>query len=256
MCAWLYDDGLVSTFAFSTVFNFAVGYFAWLGTRRYGTALRAEDGFLLVVLAWVGGAAFACVPLLAAIPGLSFTDAYFETASALTTTGATVLVNIDTLAPSLNLWRHMLQWFGGMGIIVLAVAILPLLRVGGMQVYRAETPGPIKENKLTPRIRDTAKALWIVYASVTVACILALRAAGMGWFDAMCHAFSALSLGGFSTHDASIGYFDSIAIEAVLTVFMVLAALNFATHFAFWHSRNPLVYVRDAQTQRRLPCWL
>jgi trk system potassium uptake protein len=247
--AWLYDDGMVAVFTFSMVFNFAVGYIAWLSTRRHKAELQASDGFLLVSLAWIGGAAFATVPLLGGIPGLSFADAYFETASGLTTTGATVLVNLDTLAPSLNLWRHQLNWFGGMGIIVLAVAILPLLGVGGRQLYKAETPGPMKDTQLTPRIRETAKNLWTIYAGITLACIISLKIAGMSWFDAVCHAFSAMALGGFSTHDASVGFFDSVAIEAVLTFFMAVAALNFATHFLAWRGRNPLPYFRDAEAK-------
>lgn len=249
LAAWLYDDGMLAVFAFSMAFNFAVGFIVWLATRRFKTELRPYDGFLLVVLAWGGGAAFATVPLLGGIGGLSFTDAYFETISGLTTTGATVLVNLDTLPQSLNLWRHLLNWFGGMGIIVLAVAILPLLGVGGMQVYKAETPGPMKDAKLTPRIRETAANLWIVYAGITAACIVSLWIAGMSWFDAVCHAFSALALGGFSTHDASVGYFDSVAIEAVLTFFMMVAALNFASHFLAWRARNPLVYLRDPEAK-------
>jgi trk system potassium uptake protein len=247
--AWMHDDGMMRVFAISMGVNFVAGLVTWLATRRFRAELRAEDGFLLVVLAWTGGAAFAAVPLLLGIQGLSFTDGYFEAASALTTTGATVLVDLDTLAPSLNLWRHMLQWFGGMGIIVLAVAILPLLRVGGMQVYKAETPGPMKEDKLTPRIRETAKKLWILYVAITIASILALRMAGMSWFDAVCHAFSAVSLGGFSTHDASVGHFDSVAIEVVLTFIMIFAALNFATHFVAWRSKAVMPYLRDAQAR-------
>jgi trk system potassium uptake protein TrkH len=247
--AWLYDDGMVSVFASSMAFNFAIGYLCWVSTRRYKGELEPRDGFLLVSLAWIGGAAFATVPLLGGIPGTSFTDAYFESVSELTTTGATVLVNLDTLAPSLNLWRHLLQWFGGMGIIVLAVAILPLLGVGGMQIYKAETPGPMKDAKLTPRIRDTAKNLWAIYAGITLACVIGLKSAGMSWFDAVCHAFSAMSLGGFSTHDSSVGFFDSVAVEAVLTFFMMIAAVNFATHFVAWRSRKPLHYFRDAEAK-------
>lgn len=247
--AWAYGDGMMAVFLTSMVLNFLAGLGTWLVTRRFKTELRMEDGFLLVVLAWTGGAAFASVPLLLGIQDLSITDAYFEAISALTTTGATVLVGLDALAPSLNLWRHMLQWFGGMGIIVLAVAILPLLRVGGMQVYRAETPGPMKEDKLTPRIRETAKKLWMLYALLTIAFIICLRIAGMSWFDAVCHAFSAISLGGFSTHDASIGHFDSVAIEVVLTCIMLVSALNFATHYAAWRSRSVASYRRDAQAK-------
>lgn len=251
--SWVYGDGMASIFAFSMVFNFAVGYILWLATRRFNTELRPKDGFLLVALAWAGGAAFASVPLLGGIGGLSVTDAYFEAVSGLTTTGATTLTNLDTLAPSLNLWRHMLNWFGGIGIIVLAVAVLPLLGVGGMQVYRAETPGPMKDDRLTPRIRDTAKNLWLVYTGMTVACMLSLRVAGMSWLDAICHAFSALSLGGFSTHDASVGFFDSIAVEVILTFFMVVAAANFATHFLAWHAKSPKPYLRDAQAKATWP---
>ena len=247
--AWLYDDGMVTVFAFSMVFNFAIGYLSWLLTRRYKAELAPSDGFLLVSLAWIGGAAFATVPLLGGIVGLSFTDAYFESVSGLTTTGATVLVNLDTLAPSLNLWRHQLNWFGGMGIIVLAVAVLPLLGVGGMQFYKAETPGPMKDNKLTPRITDTAKHLWTIYAGITLMCIISLKIAGMSWFDAVCHAFSAMSLGGFSTHDSSVGYFDSVAIEAVLTFFMMVAAVNFTTHFLAWRAKSPFQYLRDSEAK-------
>jgi trk system potassium uptake protein TrkH len=167
--------------------------------------------------------------------------------SGLTTTGATVLTGLEHLPPALNLWRHELNWLGGMGIIVLAVAILPLLGVGGMQLYKAEAPGPMKDAKLTPRIAGTAKALWLVYFALTLACALALRAAGMNWLDAVCHAFSALSLGGFSTYDASVGQFDSPLIEVILIVFMVLAALNFATHFIAWRGRSLAAYWHDAE---------
>ena len=157
-----------------------------------------------------------------ALPDLSFTDAYFEAMSGLTTTGSTILTGIDQLPPSINLWRHALHWFGGIGIIVLAVAILPLLGVGGMQLYRAETPGPVKDEKLTPRITETAKALWFSYSAITVIGIVALKLAGMTWLDAICHTFSAMGLGGFSTHDASVGWFDSVAVELVLVALMIL----------------------------------
>ena len=181
--------------------------------------------------------------------GLSFTDAYFEAMSGLTTTGSTVLSGLDRLPPSINLWRHLLHWIGGMGIIVLAVAILPLLGVGGMQLYKAETPGPMKDEKLTPRITETAKALWFIYMVITIACVLALQLAGMSWFDAVCHAFSAMALGGFSTHDASVGYFDSVPIELVLIVFHVVAAMNFATHFLAVRGRSLRVYARDPEAK-------
>ena len=188
-----------------------VGGLLWFATRRNKRELRSRDGFLLVSLGWALMSAIATVPLLMALPGLSFTDAFFETMSGLSTTGATVLVGLDDLPPSINLWRHALCWFGGMGIIVLVVAILPLLGVGGMQLYKAETPGPVKNEKLTPRITQTAKALWFIYFLITMACIVSLKLAGMDWFDAVCHAFATMALGGFSTHDASVGYFDSVA---------------------------------------------
>jgi trk system potassium uptake protein TrkH len=163
-----------------------------------------------------------------------------------------VLTGLDSMAPSLNLWRHALIWYGGMGIIVLVVAILPMLGVGGMQLYKAETPGPVKNEKLTPRITQTARALWVVYFLITVACILSLRVAGMGWFDAVCHAFAAMGLGGFSTHDASIGYFNSPAIEFVLIVFMLIAAMNFARHFIAWQQKSLRTYATDVEAKAML----
>ncbi len=241
------NDGALQHFLVALLSCLLAGFSLWWSTRRYRRELKARDGFLLVTLAWVLMAAIATVPLMLAIPGLSFTDAFFETMSGLTTSGATVLTGLENLPASVNLWRHALSWFGGMGIIVFAVAILPLLGVGGMQLYRAETPGPMKDSKLTPRIAGTAKALWLVYFGMTIACILALRAAGMSWLDAVCHAFSALSLGGGSTYDASIGNFDSPLIEGVLIVFMLLAAINFATHFTALRSRSMLTYLRDVE---------
>jgi trk system potassium uptake protein len=247
----IYDDGTVIAFVLAMLIDFAVGYVLWLATRRHRRDLRPRDGYLLVTLGWLLMAAAASIPLVIALPGLSYTDIFFETMSALTTTGSTVIVGLDGLQPAVNLWRHALQWYGGMGIIVLAIAILPLLGVGGMQLYRAEMPGAYKD-KLTPRITDTAKALWLVYAAVTAACALALRLAGMDWFDAVNHAFSAVALGGFSTHDTSIGYYNSPAIEAVLMLFMLIAALNFRTHFAAWQGRTPRIYAGDAEAKALL----
>jgi trk system potassium uptake protein TrkH len=196
---------------------------------------------------WTAMPAVATLPLLMVIDGLSFTDAYFETMSGITTTGATVLTGLDNLPPAINIWRHELNWLGGMGIIVLAVAILPLLGVGGRQLYKAETPGPMKDSALTPRITETARNLWMVYFAITVACILSLKAVGMNWLDAICHAFATMGLGGFSTHDASIGYFNSPAIEFVLIVFMLVSAMNFATHYLALHEKSFKVYLHDAE---------
>jgi trk system potassium uptake protein TrkH len=219
----------------------------WILTRRFKCELSIRHGYLLVVAMWTAMPAVATFPLLLVIDGLSFTHAYFETMSGITTTGATVLTGLDNLPPAINLWRHELNWLGGMGIIVLAVAVLPLLGIGGRQLFKAETPGPMKDSALTPRITETARNLWLVYAGITLACIASLKLVGMSWFDAVCHAFAAMGLGGFSTHDASVGYFDSPAIEFVLIVFMLIAAMNFATHFLAWRGRSLKVYLHDAE---------
>jgi trk system potassium uptake protein TrkH len=245
--AYYFEDAAILEYDEAFVITFLSGSFMWLGTRHKKRDLQIKDGFLLVVLVWTVLPVFAAIPLLFQFPHLSFAHAYFETVSAMTTTGATVLTGLDAMPESINLWRHQLQWMGGMGIIVLAVAILPLLGVGGRQMFKAETPGPMKDSKLTPRIADTAKALWLVYAVITLACILSLHLAGMRWFDAVCHAFSAMSLGGFSTHDASIGHYDSVPIEIVLTVFQILAAANFATHFLAWREKSLDPYRRDSE---------
>ena len=173
--------------------------------------------------------------------------AYFEAVSGLTATGGTVLTGLDHLPPSINLWRGEIIWLGGMGLIVLAVAILPLLGVGGRQIFKAETPGPMKESKLTPRIAETAKGLWLIYACLTLICMVAYKLAGMDWFDAIMHAFTTLGLGGFSSHDASFGYWDSPLIELVAMVFMLIAGINFAAHFLAWRAKNFMAYRLDPE---------
>jgi trk system potassium uptake protein TrkH len=240
-------DGTATLFLEDMLFTLGAGALLWRATRRFVRDLKAKDGFLLVVLAWTGMAAFATFPLMSYLENLSFTDAYFETMSGLTTTGATVLSGLDGLPAAINLWRHELNWLGGMGIIVLAVAILPVLGVGGRQLFMAETPGPMKDSQLTPRITETAKNLWLVYAGITAACVLSLKAAGMNWLDAVCHAFATMGLGGFSTHDASVGYFNSPAIEGVLIVFMLLAGMNFATHFQALRGKSLSPYGHDIE---------
>ncbi len=245
--ALIYDDGTELLFVMDMGLTLGIGAALFGLTRHFQQDIKARDGFILVVLAWLGMAAFATFPLTSYLQDLSFTDAYFETMSGLTTTGSTVLSNLDYLPPAINLWRHELNWLGGMGIIVLAVAILPILGIGGRQLYVAETPGPIKDSKLTPRITETAKNLWVTYALITVACILALRWAGMDWLDAVCHAFATMGLGGFSTHDASVGFFNSPEIEFVLIVFMLLAGMNFATHFIALQQRSLTPYRHDLE---------
>ncbi len=221
-----------------------------LGTRRYKRELLPRDGFLLVTLVWTVLPAFATLPLLFHIKGLSFTDAYFETMSGLTTTGATVLTGLDALPLSINVWRHLLVWMGGMGILVLVVAILPLLGVGGSQVFKAESTGVMKEAKLTPRIAETAKGLYTIYFAISLACFLSLHFAGMGWADAFMHMCATMGLGGFSSHDASFGHFNSPLIEAVTIVFMLIAGVNFSMHFLAWRRRSLSVYAHDPEGVR------
>ena len=243
----IFDDGVLLDFFLAMLLTVAVGATLYAATRAHYRELRVRDGFLLVTLAWILMAAIGATPLMIAYPELSFAKAFFEAMSGMTTTGATVLVGLDHAPESINLWRHELQWLGGLGIIVLAVAILPLLGVGGAQLYRAEATGPIKDTRLTERIGDTARALWLVYVVLTAACILCLRAVGMSWLDAVCHAFSALSLGGFSTRDASVGAWDSPAIEAVLMAFMMLGGINFATHYTAWRRSSLRAYLTDGE---------
>jgi trk system potassium uptake protein TrkH len=234
------------------VVTVALGLLLRVATVKFRYDLKSRDAYLLVSVSWLTFAAVATLPLLIDLPGLSFTRAYFESMSGLSTTGATTLTDLDHLPHCINLWRHVLCWFGGMGIIVLAVAILPMLGVGGMQLYRAGAPGTVKDAKLAPRITETARTLGSVYAGLTVACALTLWVAGMSFFDALCHAFSTISLGGFSTHDASIAYFHSPAIELVLMLFMLISAMNFATHFGALRRGNFTLYARDPELQYML----
>lgn len=242
-----YQDAASSAYDEAILITFSTGLLIWLITRKRQRELQTRDGFLLVTLVWAILPVFATLPLLFYLPQLSFTDAYFETMSGLTTTGATVLSGLDKLPPSINVWRSELVWIGGMGLIVLAVAILPLLGVGGRQMFKAETPGPMKDNKLTPRIAQTAKGLWLVYAGLTLACGIAYWLAGMTPMDALIHAFTTMGLGGFSSHDASFGYFDSPLIEAVAIGFMLIAGVNFATHFVAIRKLSIDPYRQDSE---------
>lgn len=247
--AWVYGEKTVATFATAFAITVSAGLLLVAVSRGRGE-LRSGDGFLVTVLFYFGLGLFGAVPLyLADAVNVSFTDAAFESMSGLTTTGATVLSGLDDLPRSLLFYRQLLQWLGGMGIIVLAVAVLPMLGIGGMQLYRAEFPGPMKENKLTPRITETAKALWFIYLGITVLCALSYWVAGMTLFDAVCHSFSTVAIGGFSTHDQSIGYFGNPAIESVAIVFMVIAGINFALHFVAWHKRDVRLYFHDREVR-------
>ncbi|MCU0840178.1 MAG: TrkH family potassium uptake protein [Thiobacillaceae bacterium] len=242
-------DGAESAYDEAILITFAAGLLLWLATRHAKRELVPRDGFLLAVLIWTTLALFATLPLMFYLPDLSFTDAYFETVSGLTTTGSTVLSGLDDLPVSINLWRGELVFLGGMGLIVLAVAVLPLLGVGGMQLYKAETPGPMKDVKLTARISETAKGLWGVYVIIATACGLSFWLAGMNWADAVMHTFTTMGLGGFSSHDASFGYFNSPLIEAIAIVFMLVAGVNFATHFVAFRGRSLKAYFRDVEAK-------
>ncbi|MFT5549949.1 MAG: trk system potassium uptake protein TrkH [Candidatus Azotimanducaceae bacterium] len=243
-----YQDGSVMPFVEAFILTLVGGIALYLPVRNQKKELRLRDGFLVVVLFWTVLGIFGGLPFyLSETPDLSITDAVFESISGLTTTGATVIVGLDHMPHSLLFYRQEIQWLGGMGIIVLAVAVLPMLGIGGMQLFRAETPGPMKDNKLTPRITETAKALWFIYLGLTVACSLAYWVAGMGLFDAIAHAFSTVAIGGFSTHDASMGYFDNTAIELIAVVFMLLSGINFAIHFGAIRNRTLRPYWRDSE---------
>jgi len=246
----LYRDGVHYAFLFAYAATLLMGVALWLPTRSARRDLRVRDGFLVVVLFWSVLAAVGALPFVfAERPVSTLTDSFFESMSGLTTTGATVLAGIDELPESIRYYRQQLQWLGGMGIIVLAVAVMPMLGIGGMQLYRAETPGPVKDNKLTPRITETAKALWFLYLGLTVLCAAGYWVAGMDVFDAVGHSFSTIAIGGFSTHDRSMGFFDSAAVEIVAMVFMVLAGINFALHFVAWYRRSPKCYAQDTEAK-------
>ncbi|MAY70219.1 TrkH family potassium uptake protein [Halomonas litopenaei] len=246
----LFGDGTWDAFLIAIAITVMTGALMFLPNRRARRELRTRDGFLIAAMFWTVLGLFGSLPLmLTGSTALSFTDAVFESFSGLTTTGATVITGIDFLPEAILYYRQQLQWLGGMGIVVLAVAILPTLGVGGMALYRTEIPGPLKDSKLTPRITETAKALWYIYATLTVVCMLAYMAAGMDWFDALGHSFSTVAIGGFSTHDASIGYFDSAVIEAICIVFMLISALSFSLHFLAWRERRIGHYWEDSEAR-------
>ena len=226
------------------------GLLLYLPNRRAQKELRIRDGFIIAAMFWTVLALFGSLPLMLFGEGsLNITDAVFESFSGLTTTGATVITGIDFLPESILYYRQQLQWLGGMGIVVLAVAILPTLGVGGMALYRTEIPGPLKDSKLTPRITETAKALWYIYATLTLACMIAYMLAGMSWFDALSHSFSTVANGGFSTYDASIGYFDSATIEMICIAFMLISAFSFSLHFIAWREKSLLHYFHDPEAR-------
>ena len=226
-----FSDGELSSFTTALFITFSTGFILWLTSWRSAKELRTRDGFLIVTLFWTVLGTFGALPFYFSFElPLSITDAVFESISGLSTTGATVIVGLEEVPKSLLFYRAQLQWLGGMGIVALAVAVLPMLGIGGMQLYRAESPGPVKNDNLVPRLAETAKALWYIYLALTASCTIAFWAAGMTFFDAICHSFATVAIGGFSTHDASFGFFDSSLINVIATVFMLLAGVNFALH--------------------------
>jgi trk system potassium uptake protein TrkH len=244
--SYLYQDGAANGFITAFILLSLLGFVMWYPVRFFRRELRLRDGFVIVAMFWIALSLAGALPLvISERPHLSLTNAVFEAASGLSTTGATTIVGLDNLPKSILFYRQELQLLGGMGMVVLAVAVLPMLGIGGMQLYRAETPGPVKDNKLTPRITETAKALWYIYLGLTVACALAYYLAGMTAFDAIGHSFSTLSTGGLSTHDASIAYFNSPMIEGITVLFMFLGGVNFSLHFLAWRKVSLRAYIAD-----------
>ena len=244
----IYSEGEYLTFVFSFILTVFGGLVLWWPFRTIKKSFRLREGVLIVVSFWIVLSLFGTLPFLIteSISNLSFSNAFFESMSGLTTTGATVLSQLDDLPKSVLFYRQQLQWLGGMGIIVLAVAVLPLLGVGGMELYHAESSG-IAKDRLTPKLRNTAIALWKIYLSLTVLCALAYFFSGMSIFDAVSHSFSTVAIGGFSTHDSSIGYFNSIPIEMIAMFFMFLAGINFSLHFVAWNNRSIVDYIKDSE---------
>jgi len=240
-------DGSHALYEEAMVAALIAGVLLWVVTVRFRRDLRPADGFLIVALAWVVSPLFAAIPLYLYRPEMGYLRAYFEAVSGLTATGATVYSGLDDFPFSLNLWRTFLHWVGGMGVMVLAVAVLPLLGVGGRQVFQAESPTPLKEQSLTPRVADTAKGLWLTYSALTLLCMAAFALGGMGVEDAVIHAFSVMGLGGFSSHDASFGYFNSPLLEAIAILFATLAGFNWATHYLALLRRSAKPYTRDPE---------
>jgi trk system potassium uptake protein TrkH len=245
--AWWWDEPSAMAFLESFLLAGVAGFVLWFPVRNAHYEMRLRDGFLIVSAVWIIAVLVTALPFMLAAPNLSYTDAVFEAASGLTTTGATVIVGIETLPKSVLFYRASLCYFGGMGIVILAVAILPMLRIGGMQLFRAETTGPQKDSKLTPRIADTAKALWLVYTGLVILCALAFWVGGMSFFDAICHAMSTVATGGFGNYDASFGYWNSGLLDSIAIVFMFLGGVNFGLHWYAWRRATLGHYRADAE---------
>ena len=241
----IYEDGALHLFLKTLIIVASIGFIGFFFTRKVKSELSQKDGFLIIVMFWVVLSTVGSVPFY--LSGMSAIDSFFESMSGITTTGATVIANIDILPESILFYRQLLQWMGGMGLIVLAIAVMPLLGIGGGQLYKTEIPGAMKEQKLTPRIKETAQALWIIYLGLTVACCLMYYINGMTFFDAVSHAMSTVAIGGFSTHNESIGFYNSISIEFICMVFMLLSSFSFTLHYFAIYKRKPLKYIYDPE---------
>ena len=243
-----YHDGQLRPFYVSFFLTFIIGFIAWFPLRKKIYPLRTHHGFLIVAMFWITSGLVGALPLyFSMLPKITFTDAFFESVSGLTTTGATIFKSIDSLPHSILYYRQQLQFLGGISIIILAVDIWPTLGIGGMQLFRTEITGPVKDDKLTPRVTQTAKAIWLVYVIMTILCLICYRIAGMTWFDAVGHSFSTVSTGGFSTHDANFEFFHSKWIEGIAIVFMLLGAINFSLHYLAFKRQDLKLYWQDPE---------
>ena len=241
----IFDDGALHIFVKTLIAISLIGIIGLAATRNINNELSQKDGFVIIVMFWVVLSIAGSIPFY--LSGMSVIDSFFESMSGITTTGATVISNIDTLPESVLFYRQMLQWMGGMGLIVLAIAVMPLLGIGGGQIYKTEIPGAMGEQRLTPRIKETAQALWSIYLGLTILCALLYYLGGMSAFDAISHAMSTVAIGGFSTHDESIGYFNSSTIEIICIIFMLLSAFSFTLHYFAIYKRKPLKYFYDPE---------
>jgi trk system potassium uptake protein TrkH len=243
----IFDDSALNIFIITFAIIFSLGLFGWLVSRDAGDDLNQKDGFIIITFFWVVLSIAGSIPFI--LIGMPLIDAFFESMSGITTTGATVISNLDDLPESVLFYRQLLQWMGGMGLIVLAIAVMPLLGIGGGQLYKTEIPGAMNDQKLTPRIKETAQALWLIYLVLTFFCALFYYFAGMNGFDAISHSLSTVSIGGFSTHNESIGYFNNGLIEAVCIAFMLLSALSFTLHYFAIYMKRPLKYFHDPESK-------
>ena len=243
--SFIYKDGALSIFVITFSIVFMVGFLGWLISKNNTEEMTHKDGFLVITLFWIVLSSAGSIPFI--LSGMTFIDSFFESMSGITTTGATVIPNLSVLPESLLLYRQLLQWMGGMGLIVLAIAVMPLLGIGGGQLYKTEIPGAMNDQKLTPRIKETAQALWLIYLLLTIFCSVFYFFAGMNAFDAISHSLSTVSIGGFSTYNNSIGHFDNGLIETVCVIFMFLSALSFTLHYFAFYMKKPLKYLYDPE---------